>query len=141
MSEHEKLPEELEEKKYYLVDAKAMEHLLRVLQGPPHFVRELQVTRRLPGRDTPNPIDVLLEEVRMQHALPPALTREDVSTQKGFNVHAAAAWYRSGMNVVSGAMQRLEKLYGGDKVWRDPAAEELEDQSFDHLEALNRLDS
>lgn len=42
------------------VSAKALEELLRAVLGPPHYIRELQVTRGVPG--LPNCVDQLLLE-------------------------------------------------------------------------------
>jgi hypothetical protein len=44
------------------VDAEALLHVLRCLNGPPHCIRELQMTRGLPGVDKQNPIDILTNE-------------------------------------------------------------------------------
>ena len=43
------------------VDPGALYALLSALSGPPHWVRELQATRGLPG-DPINPIDKLVEQ-------------------------------------------------------------------------------
>jgi hypothetical protein len=42
------------------VDASALRQVLEALNGPDHYIRELQVTRRLPGVD--NPINKLIEQ-------------------------------------------------------------------------------
>lgn len=42
------------------VSADALRQVLNALNGPGHHIRELQVTRNLPG--STNPIDVLVEE-------------------------------------------------------------------------------
>ena len=41
------------------VPEKALRQVLAALNGPPHYIRELQATRRLPGDY--NPIDVLCD--------------------------------------------------------------------------------
>ncbi|MGS1115969.1 hypothetical protein [Castellaniella sp. UC4442_H9] len=48
------------------VNAAALITVLRALNGPSHFIRELQLTRGLPGDD--NPIDLLIAEVNAQVA-------------------------------------------------------------------------
>ena len=42
------------------VNAKALKEVLEALNGPGHYIRELQATRSLPGND--NPINILIEE-------------------------------------------------------------------------------
>lgn len=44
------------------VDVAALRHVLRCLNGPGHYIRELQVTRGLPGAGKENPIDILTNE-------------------------------------------------------------------------------
>ena len=43
------------------VSASALRQVLQALNGPAHYIREIQVTRNLPG-DTSNPLNVLTEE-------------------------------------------------------------------------------
>lgn len=43
-----------------LVDAEALRQVLDALNGPGHYIRELQVTRNLPGNN--NPINTLVEQ-------------------------------------------------------------------------------
>ena len=42
------------------VSAKALHQVLGALTGPPHYIRELQATRNLPGVE--NPINTLIDE-------------------------------------------------------------------------------
>ena len=48
------------------VDAKALRELLNALNGPAHFLGELQVTRSLHKLGHPNPIETLVEEFNAQ---------------------------------------------------------------------------
>lgn len=52
-----------EEKQTVNVDAKALREVLVALNGPGHYIRELQVTR---GAMFDNPIDKLIEEFNAQ---------------------------------------------------------------------------
>ena len=42
------------------VNAKALKEVLEALNGPGHYIRELQATRSLPGNN--NPLNILMEE-------------------------------------------------------------------------------
>lgn len=44
------------------VSAEPLRTILQALIGPPHHIRELQATRRLPASMAGNPIDVLIAE-------------------------------------------------------------------------------
>lgn len=44
------------------VSKKALEQLLTAVNGAPHYIRELQMTRDLPGADKTNPINILINE-------------------------------------------------------------------------------
>lgn len=46
------------------VDAAALREVLQALVGPPHWIRELQVTRGLPSGT--NPIDLLVRQFNAQ---------------------------------------------------------------------------
>lgn len=56
------------------VSADALRAVLQALNGPPHYIRELQCTRGLPqlGDMPPNPIDVLIAEYNAAVTTPPA---------------------------------------------------------------------
>ena len=74
-----------ENTRYVAVDAEALRTLLRALNGPEHYIRELQATRdidRLPGQER-NPINVLHEqfEIQMKH---PVRELPSVETGRGF---------------------------------------------------------
>lgn len=59
--------------KYFVVDAGAMFQLLTAVTiQRPHYIRELQMTRNLPKLPglAANPIDILMDQVRMQLKLP-----------------------------------------------------------------------
>lgn len=52
-----------EEKKEITVDANALKQVLQALNGPPHYIRELQATRdNGTGLFKDNPIDVLIKQ-------------------------------------------------------------------------------
>jgi hypothetical protein len=72
------------ETRYVAVDAEALRTLLRALNGPEHYIRELQATRdidRLPGQER-NPINVLHEqfEIQMKH---PVRAHVELETSRG----------------------------------------------------------
>ena len=48
---------------FVTVSASALRSVLQALNGPPHFIRELQATRNLlPGLENNNPINTLCDE-------------------------------------------------------------------------------
>lgn len=59
----------MSKKEYYLVDAEAIKALVHALQGPDYMVKELQVTRNLPG-DNLNPLKIVIDQVTMQAVMP-----------------------------------------------------------------------
>jgi hypothetical protein len=46
------------------VSAKALARVLTAFNGPPHYIRELQATRDIPGVED-HPIDVLIKEYNL----------------------------------------------------------------------------
>lgn len=53
------------------VDAEALRRVLSALDGPPHYIRELQVTRNLPGNN--NPINTLIDDYNSHFADSPEI--------------------------------------------------------------------
>jgi hypothetical protein len=69
-----------ENTRYVAVDAEALRTLLRALNGPEHYIRELQATRdidRMPGQER-NPINVLHEQFEAQMKRP---VRRQIETE------------------------------------------------------------
>ena len=65
------------------VSKKALEQLLCAVNGPAHYVRELQATRNLPGADTTNPINILINEFNSNNA-------DDLKTKRNRLIDEAA---------------------------------------------------
>jgi len=115
-----------DKKEYYVVDADALRRILNALNGPSHYIRELQVTRNLPGSE-PNPIDVIEKQVKMQENLPSDVDLREmefggnnVETLK-FAINARTASHSP--NAAGLALKALEPVYCKAGGWKIPTAE------------------
>jgi len=116
--------------KYYVVDADALHHLLNAISGPGHHIRELQVTRNLPllPGQSPNPIDVIEKQVKMQYHLPTEeIIREmkfepdDAQTLK-FTINARTLLHNP--DAAGLALKELEPHYCKNGGWKLPEKKE-----------------
>lgn len=79
--------EEPKQKEYMIVDADAVTSVVRALNGPAHYIREIQATRGLDGLpgQAPNPLSVLTDQVRMQLKYKDEIGLDAQPTPRGFS--------------------------------------------------------
>lgn len=112
-------------KQYYLVDAEAITALVHALQGPDYMVKELQVTRNIPGDDL-NPLKIVINQVNMQAVMPTEdrvkamlALRPEYAEGKWVDARTAAVTLKLMTEAASVPLTRLEHLWvKGTSVFR-----------------------